>query len=152
MVSDSKEESDLDREELDKIMDALFAIFYIDNACLAARDHVFLQWAIDGVVSTFERVGLETNTTKIKVMGSSFWLIHTNGCAPGTRWLLIGMLALLPAKSAGMTRRRALLAVTLRISTRSTRGRWWLKSYLIGMRVWYTRLRRGMVSSNAHSP
>ncbi len=63
-----REESNLEGEELDKMMDTLFAIFYVDNAYIEARDPVFLQRAIDGLVSTFERVGLETNTTKTKAM------------------------------------------------------------------------------------
>jgi hypothetical protein len=53
---------------LDKMMDALFAIFYVDNAYIAARDPVFLQWAINGLVSTFELVGLKTNISKTKAM------------------------------------------------------------------------------------
>jgi hypothetical protein len=48
------------------MMDALFAIFYVDDASILARDPVFLQRAIDGLVSMFEHVGLETNTTKTK--------------------------------------------------------------------------------------
>ncbi len=46
----------------------------------------------------------------------------------------------------------ALLAATLQISMRSTRDRWCPKSYSINMRVWHTRWRRGIVSSNACSP
>jgi hypothetical protein len=61
-------ESDLEGGELNETMDALFAIFYIDNAYLAAQDPLFLQRAKDGLLSTFERVGLETNTTKTKAM------------------------------------------------------------------------------------
>ncbi len=72
-----REESDLEGEELDEMMDALFAIFYVDNAYLAARDPNLLQWAIDGLVDTFERVGLETNTLKMKAMI----------CIPGNIWL-----------------------------------------------------------------
>jgi hypothetical protein len=64
-------------EELDKMMDALFANFNIDNVCIAARDPVFLQWAIDGLVSTFECLDLQTNITKTKAM------IYT----PGKIWL-----------------------------------------------------------------
>jgi len=33
----------------------------VDDAYIASRDPVFLQRAIDGLVSAFERVGLETN-------------------------------------------------------------------------------------------
>ncbi len=72
-----REESDLEGEELDKMMDALFAIFYVEDAYIVARDPVFLQWAIDGLVSTFERVDLKTNTTKTKSMT----------CTPGKIWL-----------------------------------------------------------------
>ncbi len=49
-------------------MNTLFAIFYVDNAFIVARDAVFLQRAIDHLVSTFERVSLETNTTKTKAL------------------------------------------------------------------------------------
>ncbi len=63
-----RNESGLEGEELDKMMDALFAIFYIDDAYIAARDPIFLQWAIDGLGSTFECVGLKTNNSKTKAM------------------------------------------------------------------------------------
>ncbi len=72
-----REESELDGEELDEIMDVLLATFYVDNAYIATREPVFLQWAIDGCVSTFERVGLKTNIRKTKAM------IYT----PGKIWL-----------------------------------------------------------------
>jgi hypothetical protein len=55
-------------EELDEMMDALFAIFYVDDAYLAARDPNLLQQALDSLVDTFEHVGLETNTLKTKAM------------------------------------------------------------------------------------
>jgi hypothetical protein len=61
-------ESGLEGEELDKMMDALFAIFYVDNAYIATCDPIFLQRAIDGFVSIFECVGLETNISKTKAM------------------------------------------------------------------------------------
>ncbi len=63
-----RDESGLEGEELDKMMDALFAIFYVDDVYIAARDPVFLQWAIDGLVSTFEHVGLKTNISKTKAI------------------------------------------------------------------------------------
>ncbi len=50
------------------MMDALFVIFYIDDEYMAARDPVFLQQAMDSLVSTFECVGLEANITKTKAM------------------------------------------------------------------------------------
>jgi hypothetical protein len=48
------------------MMDPLFAIFYVDNAYIVARDPVFLHRAIDSLVSTFEHVGLKTNISKMK--------------------------------------------------------------------------------------
>jgi hypothetical protein len=54
--------------ELDGMMEALFAIFYVDNAYLASRDPVFLHQALDVLVDAFERVGLETNTKKTQAM------------------------------------------------------------------------------------
>jgi hypothetical protein len=60
------DESGLEREKLDEMMDTLFMVFYVDDAYIAAWDPVFLQRAIDGLVSTFERVGLETYISKTK--------------------------------------------------------------------------------------
>jgi hypothetical protein len=72
-----KDESGLEGEELDKMMDDLSAIFYVDYAYIAARDPVFLQRVIDGLVSFFECVGLKTNISKTKAMI----------CTPGKIWL-----------------------------------------------------------------
>jgi hypothetical protein len=58
----------VDPEELDLLMVAFFAIFYIDNAYLAARDPGFLQVALNSLVSLFEREGLETNIKKTQAM------------------------------------------------------------------------------------
>ena len=41
-----------DEEELDRMMEALFAIFYMGNAYVVARDPVFLQCALDVLVNT----------------------------------------------------------------------------------------------------
>jgi len=57
-------EMEMEEEELDEMMETLFAIFYVDDVYIALRDPVFLQRAIDGLVTTFEHVGLETNTKK----------------------------------------------------------------------------------------
>ena len=64
----------IEEEEMDELMENLFAIFYVDDAYIASRDPAFLQQAIDGLVSAFERVGLETNTKKTQAMT----------CTPGT--------------------------------------------------------------------
>jgi hypothetical protein len=63
-----REESELEGEELDKMMDALLAIFYIDDTYIVAQNPIFLQRAIDGLVSTFECVGIKTNITKTIAM------------------------------------------------------------------------------------
>jgi len=46
----------------------------VDDAYIASRDPVFLQRAINGLVSAFERVGLDTNIKKMQAMK----------CMPGT--------------------------------------------------------------------
>ncbi len=57
-----------DEEELTRMMAALFAIFYVDNAYVAARDPVFLQRVLDVLVNTFAPVGLKTNIAKTQAM------------------------------------------------------------------------------------
>jgi hypothetical protein len=51
-----RKESELEGEVLDEMMDTLFAIFYVDDACIVARDTVLLQQAIVGLVITFEHM------------------------------------------------------------------------------------------------
>ena len=63
-----REEMEMEGEELDEMMETLFAIFYVNDTYIALRDPVFLQRAIDGLVSTFQCVGLETNTRKTYAM------------------------------------------------------------------------------------
>jgi hypothetical protein len=58
----------VDPEELNLLMAAFFAIFYVDDAYHAARDPDFLQVALTSLVSLFERVGLETNIKKMQTM------------------------------------------------------------------------------------
>ncbi len=58
----------VDPEELDLLMAAFFAIFYVDDAYLAARDPDFLQVALNSLISLFECVGLETNIKKMQTM------------------------------------------------------------------------------------
>ena len=54
--------------ELDDFMLTFFAIFYLDNVYLASRDAEILQRVMDILVSLFERVGLETNTSKMQTV------------------------------------------------------------------------------------
>ena len=63
-----REGGDYEEWELDDLMSTFFAIFYVDNAYLTSRDAEFLQRALDLLVSLFERVGLETNTSKMQTM------------------------------------------------------------------------------------
>ena len=49
-------------------IEALFAIFYVDDGYIALRDAEFLQEAIDILVETFKRVGLATHTKKTQAM------------------------------------------------------------------------------------
>jgi hypothetical protein len=49
-------------------MATFFTIFYVDDAYLASRDAGFLQHVLDLLVDLFERVGLQTNTTKTQTM------------------------------------------------------------------------------------
>ena len=49
-------------------IEALFAIFYVDDGYIASRDAEFLQEALDILVETFKRVGLATNTKKTQAM------------------------------------------------------------------------------------
>jgi len=49
-------------------METLHAILYLGDAYIATRDPVFLQRVINGLVTTFKCVGLETNTKKTQAM------------------------------------------------------------------------------------
>ena len=53
---------------LDDLMLTFFAIFYVGDVYLASRDAEFLQRPLDLLVGLFERVGLETNTSKMQTM------------------------------------------------------------------------------------
>ena len=44
------------------------AVFYVDDRLIAARGPTLLQDAFDLLIVLFDRVGLETNDTKTKVM------------------------------------------------------------------------------------
>ena len=78
-------------------METLFAIFYVDDVYIASRDPGFLQKEIDGLVMTFERVGLETNTKKTQAMTCTPDTIRLQlpteshrqmrtGCTPAAKW------------------------------------------------------------------
>jgi len=49
-------------------VEALFAIFYVDDGYIASKDAEFLQESLDILVKTFTCVGLATNTKKTQAM------------------------------------------------------------------------------------
>ena len=49
-------------------IEALFAIFYVDDGYIASKDAEFLQEALNIIVETFKRVSLATNTKKTQAM------------------------------------------------------------------------------------
>jgi hypothetical protein len=63
-----REDGDYKEEELAEFMATIFAIFYVNDVYLASRHLVFLQRALTLLVHLFERVGLQTNTTKMQTM------------------------------------------------------------------------------------
>jgi hypothetical protein len=79
-----------DEEEMDRMMAALFAIFYVDDAYVAARDPVFLQRALNALMDTFERVGLETNIGKSQAMICTPGKIRIQLSAESNRWMQTG--------------------------------------------------------------
>ncbi len=62
------EGGDHKEEELVEFMVTFFAIFYIDDAYLASRDAGFLQHVLTLLVHLFERVGFQTNMSKMQTM------------------------------------------------------------------------------------
>jgi hypothetical protein len=156
-----QDEMNLEGGELDKIMvmETLFVIFYIDNAYIALRDPVFLQKAIDSLVTTFERVGLEINTKKTQAMTctpgnirlqlptKSYQQMRT-GRTPAADWDA----STVTCRECGKDMREALSDATLWIFMRSTSSRWWSKSYSTGRTVWSKKSHWGTGHSNVHSP
>jgi hypothetical protein len=67
--------------ELLEFMVAFFAIFYLGNEYLTSRDARFLQQALEILVDLFERVGLQTNTSKTQI----------KICTPGHIWTQLSM-------------------------------------------------------------
>jgi hypothetical protein len=63
-----RQDGDYDDGMVEEFMATFFAIFYVDDAYLASRDPGFLQHALTLLVDLFERVGLQTNTTKTQTM------------------------------------------------------------------------------------
>jgi hypothetical protein len=67
-VQQLKEEGDYKEGELAALTATFFAIFYVDDAYLASRDAGFLQHVLTLLVDLFQRVGLQTNTSRTQTM------------------------------------------------------------------------------------
>jgi hypothetical protein len=63
-----REGREYEEDKLLEMMATFFAIFYVDDVYLASQDAGFLQHALDAFVELFERVGLQTNTSKTLTM------------------------------------------------------------------------------------
>jgi hypothetical protein len=72
------------------MMAAFFAIFYIDDAYLASWDAGFRQHALDILVDLFERVGLQTNTSKMLTMICTPGRIRMQLSTESYRWMQRG--------------------------------------------------------------
>jgi hypothetical protein len=67
-IQQLQEDGDYKEEEIVELMLTFFAIFYVNKTYLASRDAVFLQHALTLLVHLFERVGLQTTTSKMQTM------------------------------------------------------------------------------------
>jgi hypothetical protein len=67
-----------------------FAIFYVNDAYLASWDVGFLQHALNLLVDLFERVGLQTNTSKTQTMICIPGRIRTQLPLESYRWMMVG--------------------------------------------------------------
>ncbi len=63
-----REDEDYEEDNLFEMLVMFFAIFYVDNAYLASWEEGFLQHALNLLVNLFERVSLQTNTSKTLTM------------------------------------------------------------------------------------
>ncbi len=71
-----EEDGDYEEGKLVALTATFFAIFYVNDAYLASWDADFLQHALTLLVDLFQRVGLQTNTSKTQMMI----------CTPGQIW------------------------------------------------------------------
>jgi hypothetical protein len=85
-----QESGEYKEDELFGMMAAFFAIFYVDNAYLASWDTGFLRHALDILVNLFERVGLQTNTSKTLTMICTSGRIRTQLSTESYRWMQRG--------------------------------------------------------------
>ena len=140
-------------------METLFVIFYVDDVYIASRDPGFLQKEIDGLVMTFERVGLETNTKKTQAMTctpdtirlqlptESYRRMRT-GCTPAAKWDA----HIVIRRECRKEMRASSLGCHLGNLHMIYQQQVVAKSYSTGGRVWSTKSRWGMGHSNVHSP
>jgi hypothetical protein len=63
-----EEDGDYKEGKLVVLTSTFFAIVYVNNVYLASQDAGFLQHALTLLVNLFQRVGLQTNTSKTQTM------------------------------------------------------------------------------------
>ncbi len=63
-----EEDGDYKEGKLAVLTATFFAIFYVDNAYLASQNTVFLHHALTLLINFFQRVGLQTYTSKMQTM------------------------------------------------------------------------------------
>ena len=76
MLDDSK-------GDLANQVEALFAIFYVNDRYIASRDVEFLQEALDILVKTFKCIGLAMNTKKMQAT----WCVHQGRSGSNSQWI-----------------------------------------------------------------
>jgi hypothetical protein len=85
-----EQDGDYDKEQAAELMATFFAIFYVDDACLASRDAGFPQHAVTLLVDLFARVGLQGNTSKMQTMICTPGRIRTQLSSESYRRMMIG--------------------------------------------------------------
>ena len=84
------QDEDHDDGMVEEFMATFFAVFYVDDAYLASRDPGILQHALNLLVDLFERVGLQTNTTKTQTMICTPGRIRTQFPSESYRRMMAG--------------------------------------------------------------
>ena len=128
-----------DKGELDLMMATLFAIFYVYYAYVAAREPVFLQQALDVLVDTFPRVGLETNIAKtqaiicisgkirVQLSSVSYRQMRT---VTAKKWEA----CIVTCREFRKQMHNSSLGRHRQMSTTSTSRQWWLRNYSLRSR------------------
>ncbi len=86
-------DGDYKEKEFAAYMATFFAIFYVDDAYLASWDAEFLQYVLTHLVHLFERIGLQTNTTKTQTMICTPGRIRTQLSTKSYHWMQQGQVS-----------------------------------------------------------